>query len=368
MAITRLGVLYGGRSGEHEVSLQSATSIVRNIDSTRFTQTLIGITRAGHWYLQPDSVVDSVHAGMPIERVQENEQQLVLFRPGVGLTVNGDLIPMDCVFPVLHGSFGEDGTVQGLLELVGVPYVGAGVLGSALGMDKEIVKRVWQAHRLPAVPFHPFSAAEYRESGTARLPAELNAALGQPPYFVKPACAGSSVGISRIKSFTELDPALKAAFRFDTKVLIEPSIPAREIEVAVLGNHRPRAFTPGEVIPTHEFYDYEAKYIDPNGAELVIPADLPHETLTTARELALAAYRACGACGLARVDLFYDKREEELLLNEINTIPGFTRISMFPRMCAHDGLAYPQLLAQLTELAIEHHSERQSLDGVWTPL
>ena len=366
MAKMHLGVIYGGRSGEHEVSLQSATSVVRNTDGERFTLTLIGITRDGRWFLQPDSVAEAVRSGEAIENIERDENREIQCRPGAGLAVNGAVLPLDCVFPVLHGTFGEDGTVQGLLELVGLPYVGTGVLGSALGMDKELAKRVWLSHDLPVVPFHRVSAVEYRERGAASLQAEIAELFGDPPYFVKPACTGSSVGITKVHSPEELDAALQAAFRHNTKALIEPGITAREIEISVLGNHRPQSFTPGEVIPTHEFYDYEAKYIDPNGAELVIPAGLPAETLAEARRLALAAYRACDASGFARVDLFYDLERQRLLLNEINTIPGFTRISMFPRMCAHDGLSYPQLLAELVDLAVERHSEQRQLNGAWS--
>ncbi len=365
MATTTLGILYGGRSGEHEVSLQSATSVVRNVDATRFALKLIGITRDGRWFLQPDSVIAAARNGNPIERVLEGARQGVQCRPGGGLVVGSKTVALDCVFPVLHGSFGEDGTVQGLLELADLPYVGAGVLSSALAMDKEIMKRTWQAHGLPVVPFCRVTAAEYRTAGAEVLESQLHDAIGEGPYFVKPACAGSSVGITKISRAEELDGALQAAFRYDIKALVEPAIPAREIEVAVLGNQEPHAFTPGEVVPTHAFYDYEAKYIDPNGAHLVIPAEFPNETLTKSRELAVGAFRAADVCGFARVDIFFDKANEELLLNELNTIPGFTRISMFPRMCQHDGLEYPQLLSRLIDLALERYAERQALDGVW---
>ncbi len=364
MKRTELAVMYGGRSGEHEVSLESASSVIRNIDTERFSLTLIGISRDGRWYLQPESLVDAVKAGEALESVQVSPENQVSCTPVDGLSAGGGGLEIDCVFPVLHGSFGEDGTVQGLLELAGTAYVGSGVLGSALGMDKELAKYSWLAHGLPVVPFLRVTAGECSESGVPHnLPERLSERLGRPPYFVKPACAGSSVGINRVESVAELEEALRDAFRFDTKALVEPSVEAREIEVAVLGNRDPHAFTPGEVIPTHTFYDYDAKYIDPDGARLVIPADLPSSTLETARRLAIEAFQAADAAGMARVDMFYDKRSEELLLNEINTIPGFTRISMYPRMCTHDGLAYPELLSRLVELALERHSERQGLNA-----
>ena len=367
MKRVELAVLYGGRSDEHEVSLQSAGSVIRNLDSRRFSLTLIGISRDGRWYLQPESLVEAVKAGEAIEGVRTAPETRVCCTPVDGLSVGGAALELDCVFPVLHGSFGEDGTVQGLLELAGTAYVGSGVLGSALGMDKELVKYSWIARGLPVVPFLRVTAAELSELGRETLPdglvERLVEHLGEHPYFVKPACAGSSVGIHRVESIGELSDALRDAFRFDTKALVEPSVDAREIEVAVLGNRRPRAFTPGEVIPTHTFYDYEAKYIDPDGARLVIPAELPDSTLETARKLAIEAFRASDAAGMARVDMFYDKRSEQLLLNEINTIPGFTRISMYPRMCTHDGLAYSELLSQLVDLALERHAERQALNA-----
>lgn len=351
-------VLYGGKSGEHEVSLRSAASIVTHLQA-RYKLLLVGITKEGRFYLQPESYPSRVAAeGIQALTIQEEPNRKVLLVPGEGFVCNGSLLPVDIVFPILHGTFGEDGTIQGLLETLDIAYVGTGVLGSAIGMDKEIAKRLWSQEGLPIVPYFLLTRTVWKEEPKrAYLFADR---LGYP-VFVKPACIGSSVGISKVKEPKDLPKALERAFKFDTKVLLEKGIDAREIECSVLGNHAPIAFTPGEVVPTHEFYDYEAKYIDPNGAELRIPAQIPESKQAEIKELALRAFRSIGVEGFARVDFFLERSTGLVYLNEINTIPGFTSISMFPRMCAFDGLSYPDLLDQLIQLGWERYQERKNL-------
>ena len=265
------------------------------------------------------------------------------------------------VFPVLHGSFGEDGTIQGLLETAGIPYVGAGVLGSSLSMDKEKTKQIWKESGLPVVPYVLSRKEDFlKKSEELKRIIRETEKLGFP-VFVKPCSVGSSVGITKVKARDGLKKALEAAFKFDTKVLIEQGIDAREIECSVLGNRTPQAFTPGEIVSSHEFYDYEAKYLDPRGAELLIPARLDGRKQEEIKSLAVKAYEAAAVEGMARVDFFVDRESGKIYLNEINTIPGFTNISMFPRMCEHDGLKYPELLESLIRLGLERHSLRQGI-------
>ncbi|MCX7787472.1 MAG: D-alanine--D-alanine ligase [Spirochaetes bacterium] len=351
-------ILYGGKSGEHEVSLRSAASIVTHLQA-RYRLLLVGITKDGRFYLQPEEYSLQVATkGVEVLAIQEDPTNKVYLLPGEGFACNGSILPVDIVFPILHGTFGEDGTIQGLLETLDVAYVGAGVLGSAIGMDKEISKRLWEKDGLPIVPYVTLSLNQWKQEGNSVF--QMAEQLGYP-VFVKPACIGSSVGISKVKDSRDLSKAIERAFKFDTKVLIEKGIDAREIECSVLGNHTPVVFTPGEVIPSHEFYDYEAKYIDPKGAELRIPAQIPVEKQTKIKELALRAYRSIGVEGFARVDFFLERSTGSVYLNEINTIPGFTSISMFPRMCAFDGLSYGDLLDRLIQLGWERYQERKQL-------
>lgn len=368
----KIVILYGGRSGEHEVSLVSAASIVRHLDASLFEPVLVGASKEGEWYLQEGSVAEKAlgfadgeaepghgAAGAPLAIAKGRR---VLAAPGRGLVVETPhgLESLDCdlVFPVLHGSFGEDGTVQGLLEIADLPYVGALVLGSSLGMDKEKAKRLWQGAGLPVVPFLSVRPAALRD--LEALAREAGSRFGWP-CFVKPCCGGSSVGASKVDSAEALGPALAAAFEWDEKALIEPFVSAREIECAVLGNEDPIAFPPGEVAPTHEFYDYEAKYLDPEGARLEVPARVSPEQADRVKSVAIAAFKACELAGMARVDFFIDKRTGEVLLNEVNSIPGFTRISMYPRMCEAGGLSYSALITRLAELALERHASRAGL-------
>jgi len=356
----RVAILYGGKSGEHEVSLRSAASIIRHLDKKHHVQ-LIGITKSGAWHLQPDSVLATCLEGEEALELRSNAPS-VLVVPGTGLRVYGARgsadLPLDVVFPVLHGTFGEDGTIQGLLECANVAYVGADVLGSAVGMDKEISKALWHEAGLPVVP--SVTAHHADTENIDELASRVEKQFGWP-VFVKPARCGSSVGASKANNRSELKATLIKALAFDTKVLVEPFISAREIECSVLGNDSPRAFPPGELIPSHEFYDYEAKYIDPDGARIVIPAPIHEETATRIKDIALTAYATAGLSGMARVDFFIDKKDGTVYLNEANTIPGFTSISMYPMMCEAGGLSYAALLDELLDLAVEQKKSRATL-------
>ena len=350
----RVGVIYGGRSGEHEVSVVSAASIFKHLDRSRFQPVPIRIDKDGRWVLgakEPTAIsAGDVQDNGPVGALQVTEPTAAI---GGGI---------DVVFPVLHGPYGEDGTVQGLLELANVPYVGAGVLGSALGMDKAISKTVFAAHGLPIVPYLTVTAPEWKSAAkevTARVAADL-----RYPVFVKPANLGSSVGISRATFDGELRDAIRTAFEYDRKIVIEAGVPnAREIECAVLGNDEPEASLPGEIVVTHPdgFYSYEAKYLDPNGATPRIPADLAPEMIARVRRLSVEAFRALDLAGMARVDFFLDDRNGVLYLNEVNTIPGFTAISMYPKMWEATGVPYSELITRLLTLAIERHEQKQQL-------
>lgn len=361
----RIVILYGGKSGEHEVSKISAASVVKNLDPAAFEPVLVGITKKGLFRLQRPELAAQARAGLTPLPIEEGPRVLAAADEGLFVEEGGRLKPLPCdaVFPVLHGTFGEDGTIQGLLETSGLPYVGAPVLGSALGMDKEKAKALWTEAGLPIVPYVLLRARDF-EASPAAAAASVKSKLGYP-CFVKPVCAGSSVGASKVGSPEGLEKALREAFAWDDKVLVEPFIEAREIECAVYGNTggraAPKAFAPGEVAPTHEFYDYEAKYIDPDGARLEIPAKIPAETAEKVRTTALAAYAALDLAGMARVDFFLDKRDGKLYLNEVNTIPGFTSISMYPKMCELGGLAYRDLISGLIGLAIERTEARRKL-------
>ncbi len=356
----RVAILYGGKSGEHEVSIRSAASVIRHMGKSHRLQ-LIGITKKGTWHLQPDCVLASCLEGEdPLELRADAPSVLVV--PGVGLRVYGARgsadLQLDAIFPVLHGTFGEDGTIQGLLECANAAYVGADVLGSAIGMDKEIAKAVWREAGLPVVP--SITVRSIDMENIDQLAQKIDEAFSWP-VFVKPARCGSSVGASKIDSPASLESALKEALHYDNKALIEPFMVAREIECSVLGNDNPRTFSPGELISSHEFYDYEAKYIDPEGAAIVIPAHLDNETRDRVMELAVQAYIKAGLSGMARVDFFIDKKDGTIYLNEANTIPGFTSISMYPMMCEHGGLSYTAMLDELLALAIERKKAKAAL-------
>jgi D-alanine-D-alanine ligase len=350
----RVGVIYGGRSGEHEVSIVSAASIFKHLDRSRYEPVPIRIDKDGRWVLggrEPTAISAGDTQGSVAGGALQVTEPTAAIRGGI-----------DVVFPVLHGPYGEDGTVQGLLELANMPYVGAGVLGSALGMDKAVSKAVFAAHGLPIVPYVTVTSREWEtapSSVTARILSSLHY-----PVFVKPANLGSSVGISKASSDEALGEAIRAALEYDRKLVIESGVPqAREIECAVLGNDEPEASLPGEIVVTHPdgFYSYEAKYLDPNGAVPKIPADLPPETIDRVRRLSIEAFRALDLAGMARVDFFLDGHDGTLYLNEVNTIPGFTAISMYPKMWEATGLSYSDLLSRLLTLAMERHQEKQRL-------
>ena len=358
-------LLYGGRSGEHEVSLISAASILDHLDRSAYRPLLVGVTKKGEWILQKEAsytVPGTAMAGLPLAETGRK----VYVLPGKGLAVENSSggvegLACDIVFPILHGTFGEDGTVQGLLECAGLPYVGAGVLGSAIGMDKQITKELLMREGITVVDSILVHSADRANPGfLAALARKIEARLDWP-CFVKPACSGSSVGTSKVNDSQELETALFKAFLYDEKALVEKFVSGLEIECAVLGNDRPRAFAPGEVIPSHEFYDYEAKYADPNGAIFRVPAPLFAEQTEAIHALALRAYKTLCLSGMARVDFFVDKTTGDIAINEVNTIPGFTSISMYPMLCREGGVPYPELIDSLIDLAFERFERRSEL-------
>jgi D-alanine-D-alanine ligase len=368
----RVGIIYGGRSGEHEVSLASAAAVFQNLDPARYEALPIRIEKDGRWVLPPQtptlvSAADVIEAARTTAREPLRETHLVahpggdtlmtIDRPSTGAIVSG--FALDVVFPVLHGPYGEDGTVQGLLELANVPYVGAGVLASAVAMDKAAAKLVFAAHGLPQCDYDVVLKRDWRRDERAVLHAIVDH-LGFP-VFVKPANLGSSVGISKAKHAAELRTAIGLAAEFDRKIVVEAAVPAaREIEVAVLGNDEPEASVPGEIIPSREFYDYEAKYLDA-GSRDVIPAQLPARLADEIRSLAVKAFKALDCAGMARIDFLLAGETGALYLNEANTIPGFTTISMYSKMWAASGLSYAALIDRLIALALERHADKQQL-------
>jgi D-alanine-D-alanine ligase len=376
----RVGILFGGRSGEHEVSLLSAASVLKFIDREKFDVVPIGITKEGRWLAASEAnnllegnhseVAQRLRAGDPettpgARLLQEGIPTLMAPEPGGSSTLAPNQRPggqpLDVVFPVLHGTFGEDGTIQGLFELAGIAYVGSGVLGSSAGMDKDVMKRLFQQARLPIVKHVTLLRAEWEKSPRKSV-ALVEKAL-KYPVFVKPANMGSSVGISKVHDRKELGPALTLAARYDRKMVVEEGVggkksKARELEVAVLGNDNPEASVVGEIVPGKEFYDYEAKYLS-EGSVPVIPARLTRAESKQVREMAVAAFRACDLSGLARVDFLMEPDgKKRIFLNEVNTLPGFTRISMYPKLWDATGLSYKTLITKLIELALERHEER----------
>jgi D-alanine-D-alanine ligase len=362
-----IALLYGGRSTEHEVSLSSAAGVLRALVALPDVEVeLIGLTREGIWYHQDREVqLARASGGAPLAIAAEEDRRVVVM-PAAGLALRGGrALSVDCVVPILHGSFGEDGTLQGMLEMADLPYVGSGVVGSAVGMDKMRSKQLWADRGLPVVPYLHVHRSDAASPEAVRLLAETIADQLGFPVFIKPNAAGSSVGISRVASAAELPPALDRAFAVDAVALIEEAMTVREVETAVLGNNDPVAFPPGEVIPSHEFYDYDAKYTDPDGARLVIPADLDADLVEDIKDMSIAAFRAVDGAGFARVDSFVVTGSDgspTIYLNEINTIPGFTPISMYPKMVEAGGIEYAELLTRLIDLARERHRERQSRD------
>ena len=390
MSKLRIGILFGGRSGEHEVSLLSAASVLNAIDKEKYDVIPIGITKDGRWLTSNDAqsllegklVIEPRHlrAGdpeitepaavlargeaviVPPEPVHR-QSGLVPFQTDAPLTrrASDRAINVDVIFPVLHGTFGEDGTIQGLLELADIAYVGAGVLGSAAGMDKDIMKSLFIAAGLPIVKHVTILRSAWKKD--RKKTANLVESKLKYPVFVKPANLGSSVGISKARDRKELGPAIEEAARFDRKIVIEQGVggkknKAREIECSVLGNDEPLASVPGEIVPIKEFYDYNAKYLD-EGSELIIPAKLTKAETKKVQELAIRAFQAVDCSGLARVDFLMDPATRKIYLNEINTMPGFTAISMYPKLWAASGLEYSDLIDRLIQLGIERHADKK---------
>ena len=361
----RIGIVFGGRSGEHEVSLASAASVMANLDSEKYEAVPIGITKEGSWLLgtEPKQLIAA----------QQDVHEDVALESSKAVTLTGDprlrrLIPVqsgeelgsqgavDVIFPVLHGTYGEDGALQGLLEMANVPYVGCGVLGSALGMDKEKMKMIFQRVGLPVGDF-----LVYRRSQWERAPEPIMDAIEQRlgyPCFVKPVNLGSSVGVSKAHDRAELQRAINEAAEYDRKIIIEHNINCRELECSVLGNEEPIASVVGEVVSSNEFYDYRAKYID-NKSQIVIPADIPQTAAEEVRRQSVQAFLALDLSGLARVDFFLERETGQVYINEVNTMPGFTAISMYPKLWEASGLSYAELLDRLIELAIERHADQQ---------
>jgi D-alanine-D-alanine ligase len=351
----RVGVIFGGRSGEHEVSLASAASVIRALDAEKYEAVPIGITKDGRWLvgagaqkLLPDVLKSGERVLLPPDPTAAS---LVPLTPSPG----HPSVTVDVMFPVLHGTFGEDGTVQGLLELTGLPYVGAGVLASAVGMDKDVQKRLFAEAGLPIVPFLALRRTEWERERVKVLRAIKK--KFRFPLFIKPATLGSSVGMTRVKAAHELGAAIDTAAEFALKILVEKAVTAREIEVAVLGNDDIRASIPGEILPHREFYDYTAKYLE-QGTRLLIPAPLKKKQVATFQDYAVRSFRAIDGTGMARCDFFLENRTGKIFVNELNTIPGFTSISMYPKMWEASGLPYPKLIDRLIELAFELHREK----------
>ena len=373
----RVGLIFGGKSGEHEISLASAQSVARALDKNKYDLVLIGVTKEGRWItggnalkqlaaisptplLAPETESANGAVSAPI-----NSAELVPTAADAA-TKPSPLATIDVAFPLVHGPFGEDGTIQGLLELADIPYVGAGVAASAVGMDKALMKAVFRAHSLPILDWLVILRRDW-EAEPGETIYRVESVLGYP-CFVKPANLGSSVGITKAHNRDELRGALKTAAQYDRKLIAERAAQnAREIECAVLGNDNPIASIPGEVIPRREFYDYAAKYESESGTELIVPADLPPEIVHSVQEIAIRAFKSIDACGMARVDFFLERGANKLLLNEINTIPGFTSVSMYPRMWQKSGISYTDLIDRLIQLALERHADKRKSKIVYEP-
>ncbi len=348
----RVGVIFGGRSSEHEVSLVSAESVMKNLDKAKYHVVPIGVDKKGQW-LMGDKAMPILKAG---QNFNLKKSQAILPEPTSK--------KVDVIFPLIHGTQGEDGVLQGLLELAGVPYVGPGVLGSALGMDKIAQKQIYQARGIPTPMFEYFTAQEFKSSSAYILRRLKKLSL---PLFVKPANAGSSVGISKVKQGRDLMAAIKLALKYDNRIIVEQSIEkAMEIEVAVLGNHKPQASIAGQIIASNEFYDYDAKYVD-GKSRSVIPAPLPTSVMNKVRELSCQAFKALDLAGMARIDFLVQPSTWQIFLNEVNTIPGFTSISMYPKLWEKSGLVYRKLLDKLIELALSRQSDQAKLNRTYQP-
>ncbi len=356
----RVAIIFGGRSAEHEVSLQSAGNVIRSLDRDLYEPVLIGISKDGRWYLNQDTI-RLVHEGDPKHiRLSAGGREVALTPCGAGsslinLADHEDLGRVDVIFPVLHGPFGEDGTIQGLAKLADVPCIGAGILGSSVGMDKDVMKRLLREAGIPIGRFVTITPSTRKGIQYADLAGSLGKVL-----FVKPANLGSSVGISRVQDEEGFNQALNLAFSYDLKIVVEEEIRGREIECAILGNEDPEASVPGEIIPNAGFYSYEAKYIDDNGAGLEIPARLPSRLVKEVQDVAVSTFRTLECQGMARVDVFLTP-DEKILVNEINTLPGFTSISMYPKLWEYSGVPNTQLVDRLIKLAVDDFQKRSRL-------
>jgi D-alanine-D-alanine ligase len=365
----RVGVIFGGRSGEHEISLMSARSVLDALDRSKYDVVLIGITKSGRW-LTGDvqkALENGQGAGARDATLLPDPQVaglMVVDHAGSGLRSLSPAGVLDVVIPVLHGPYGEDGTVQGLLELAGLAYVGAGVVGSAVGMDKAVFKAVMEAHQLPILPWKLVLVSEWRKDRKKQLD-EVERSLTYP-MFTKPANLGSSVGISKCRDRNDLAAGLDDAARYDRRLIVEQGINARELEVSVLGNDDPVASVVGEVRPRRDFYDYVAKYVS-DDSELIIPAQIDAMLSDQVRQMAITVFRAIDCAGLGRVDFLLDTDSSRLYVNELNTIPGFTRISMYPKLWEATGIPYPELLDRLITLALERHEVKRGLETSFSP-
>lgn len=352
----RVAVLFGGKSVEHEVSIQSAKNVVNSLDKSKYDVVLIGIDKKGDWHVCPPKyLLESSFDHQQMLPVSDEVSFVTKSHGNNLITVSGQehVGAVDVVFPVLHGPYGEDGSMQGLLKLANVPFVGSGVLGSAVGMDKDVMKRLLKGAGLPVADFLVFRKGEKIEFS------EIEKQLGLP-FFLKPANLGSSIGVAKVKTEEEFEKAINNAFLYDTKIIVEKFIKCRELECAVLGNNDPRASIVGEIVPNHEFYDYDAKYFDDNGAILKIPADIAEEKVKAVQELAIKTFKALCLDGMARIDCFLSE-DGKLYVNEANTIPGFTNISMYPKLWEASGVSYEELVDTLIQLAIEKFEEQQKL-------
>jgi D-alanine-D-alanine ligase len=354
MAKVRVGIVYGGRSVEHEVSISSATSILQALDPSRYDVSLIAISHDGRWHIGGPQMLPAAVVNAPEVTLPAIPGERTLVSAGDGKPA----AQLDVIVPIVHGTGGEDGCLQGFLELAGVPYVGAGVLGSAIQMDKDVTKRLLQAAGIPVVPW--VTVRKHELAAIERVVERVVREIGLP-CFVKPANTGSSVGISKVKTRGEFGPALREAMRYDEKALVEQAVDAREVEIAVLGNERPEASVPGEIVPHKEWYDYEAKYVDER-TELIVPAKLPEAVVAELQRLATLAFTTLEGAGLARVDFFVEKGSDRIWLNELNSLPGFTEVSMYPRLWQASGVPYPALLDRLVELALERGRSREKLE------
>lgn len=366
----RVGVIFGGKSGEHEVSLASAQSVARTLDRDKYSVVLIGITKDGNWIVG-DNALKQLAAASPTPLLAPGDLNGTATANGIAPVDSKELVPqsparasgsplssIDVAFPLVHGPYGEDGTIQGLLELADIPYVGAGVAASAVGMDKALMKAVFRAANLPQVDWMVILRRDWENKPEETI-RRIEAAFGYP-CFIKPANLGSSVGITKAHNWDELAQALATAARYDRKLIAERAAQnSREIECSVLGNDEPIASFPGEIIPKREFYDYAAKYGGESGTDLIVPASLPADVTRLVQDIAVRAFKAVDCSGMARVDFFVERATNRVLLNEINTIPGFTAVSMYPKMWEASGLAYPALIDRLIQLALDRHTDRK---------